>query len=106
MHGVQIEAHKKRGQKGPLHGLQGLVLVQMGEVLYTANTAGKAGAILCRSASCLLVALKEKKEGMMRFRHAMTAAKGVPQLACVAQGLLVALPCCHRSVFHAFVLPV
>lgn len=50
MHCMQLEAHKKRGQEGPLHGLQGLVLLQVGEVLYTANTAGKAEAILCRSA--------------------------------------------------------
>lgn len=45
---LQLEAHKKRGKTGPLHGLSGLVLVQVGEVLYTANTAGKAEAILCK----------------------------------------------------------
>lgn len=48
MHCVQLEAHKKRGQTGPLHGVEGLALVQVGEVLYTANTAGTAQAVLCK----------------------------------------------------------
>ena len=45
---MQVEAHKKGGKKGPIHGLQGLVLLQIGEVLYTANTAGQSEAILCK----------------------------------------------------------
>lgn len=45
---MQLEAHKKRGHTGPLHGVEGLVLVQVGEVLYTANTAGTAQAVLCK----------------------------------------------------------
>ena len=61
---VQLEAHKKRGQEGPLHGLQGLVLLQVGEVLYTANSAGNAQAILCRSA--LLLASKENAVHSLR----------------------------------------
>ena len=59
---VQLEAHKKRGQEGPLHGLQGLVLLQVGEVLYTANTAGKAQAVLCRSALRLAISITAKTE--------------------------------------------
>ena len=45
---VQLEAHKKRGKVGPLHGLHGLVLLQVGEVLYTATTCATAQAILCK----------------------------------------------------------
>ena len=44
----QLEAHKKGGNKKTLNGLQGLVLVQVGEMLYTANTTGYSEAILCR----------------------------------------------------------
>ena len=56
---LQVEAHKKGSRKGSLQGLQGLALLQVGEVLYTANTAGRAEAILCRSHCCypLLVLL-------------------------------------------------
>lgn len=45
---LQMAAHKKGREKEPLQGVQGLALLQVGEVLYTANTAGHAEAILSR----------------------------------------------------------
>ncbi|KAL3139258.1 hypothetical protein ABBQ32_006024 [Trebouxia sp. C0010 RCD-2024] len=56
-----LEAHKKRGQTGPLHGVEGLTLVQVGEVLYTANTAGTAQAVLCKAGKAVTIAKPSDK---------------------------------------------
>lgn len=99
MYCMQLEAHKRRGQEGPLHGLQGLVLLQVGEVLYTANTAGNAQAILCRSDFRLAGSITEERNHAHCLSILSRVYLGLPDAALQAsfcwqhcQAVIVCLP--------------
>ena len=93
---LQVEAHEKGSRKGSLQGLQGLALLQVGEVLYTANTAGHAAAILCRSNCChpLLASLTWHACMLLTRSQTLSLTAGLAYQACLH------VAGCYRAAIH------